>query len=311
MVKHHLPAGIYVPIPNFFLDNEDVDYTTLEKHIAYLANTGIAGIIFQGSTGEAVHLADDERVDIIKKGKEFIKKYDPTIQVLAGTGAGSVRHTRKLTQDAADAGAAFALVLPPSYYSGNMDSQAFYDFFTKVADDSPIPIVIYNYPGVTQGLDIDKPTLARLAKHDNIVGIKGTDGNIGKVGYLNEHTKGEVFTLLAGSADFFLPALSVGAVGAVPGLANLMPRSCVELLKLYQKGDFKAASELQVKLVLPDDALARWYGLPGVKAGMDHFLGYGGRCRLPLRRVTTEQKAEIVEALTPAFAIEQSLKNGL
>lgn len=191
MTNHTLAAGIYVPIPNFFLDNEDVDYATLEKHIAYLANTGIAGIIFQGSTGEAVHLTDDERVAIIKKGKALIEKYDPTIQVLAGTGAGSVRLTLKLTRDAAEAGAAYALVLPPSYYRGNMDSQAFYDFFTKVADQSPIPIVIYNYPGVTQGLDIDTPTLARLAKHANIVGIKGTDGNIGKVGFLTEHTRGE------------------------------------------------------------------------------------------------------------------------
>jgi dihydrodipicolinate synthase/N-acetylneuraminate lyase len=114
---------------------------------------------------------------------------------------------------------------------------------------------------------------------------------------------------LAGSADFFLPALSVGAVGCVPGLANVMPRSCVELLKLYQKGDYKAATELQVKLVLPDDALARWFGLPGVKAGLEHFAGYGGPCRLPLRAVTQEQKDKIIQAVTPAFAIEQSLKN--
>ncbi|CAO3591750.1 unnamed protein product [Absidia cylindrospora] len=285
-----------------------LDYATLEKHIAYLANTGISGVIFQGSTGEAVHLTDEERDEIISKGKAFIEKYDPSIKVLAGTGAGSARLTVKLTRDAAQAGAAYALVLPPSYYRGNMDSQAFYDFFVKVADESPIPIVIYNYPGVTQGLDIDTPTLARLAKHQNIVGIKGTDGNIGKVGYLTEHTRGENFTLLAGSADFFLPALSVGAVGCVPGLANVMPRACVELLRLYQAGEYKAASELQVKLVLPDDALARWYGLPGVKAGLEHFVGYGGPCRIPLRNVTQEQKDKIVEAVTPSFAIEQSLK---
>ncbi|KAI8092522.1 uncharacterized protein BX664DRAFT_293625 [Halteromyces radiatus] len=308
MTGQSLAAGIYVPIPNFFLDNEDVDYATLEKHIAYLANTGISGIIFQGSTGEAVHLTEDERVAIIKKGKELIMKYDPSIQVLAGTGAGSARLTVKLTRDAADAGAAYALVLPPSYYKGNMDNQAFYEFYTQVADQSPIPIIIYNYPGVTQGLDIDAPTLARLAKHDNIVGIKGTDGNIGKVGYLTEHTREQNFTLLAGSADFFLPALSVGAVGCVPGLANVMPRSCVELLRLYQNGDYKAAKELQLKLVLPDDALARWFGLPGVKAGLEQFAGYGGRCRTPLRSVTNEQKEKIIQAVSPAFTIEQSLR---
>lgn len=179
-----IAKGIYVPIPNFFKANEDLDFEGLEKHIQYLANTGLSGIIFQGSTGEAVCLTDEERVEVIKKGRELIQKYDPSLKVLAGTGAQSARLTIKLTRDAAAAGAEYALVLPPSYYKPAMTSKAIYEFYKKVSEESPIPIIIYNYPGVTQGIDIDVQTLVQLAKLPNIVGIKGTDGNIGKVGYI-------------------------------------------------------------------------------------------------------------------------------
>lgn len=176
--------GIYVPIPTFFHDNEDLDIESLEKHIKYLSNTGIAGIIFMGSTGEAVHLTDEERITVIQKGSEFIKKYDPSIKVLAGTGAASARQTVKLSKDAKEAGAEYALVLPPCYYKPSMTNEALVAFFERVADESPLPIVIYNYPGVTQGIDLDVRVIYELAKHPNIVGIKGTDGNIGKVGYV-------------------------------------------------------------------------------------------------------------------------------
>lgn len=186
-----LGKGVFVPIPTFFKDNEDLDFEALEKHIKYLSNTGIAGIIFMGSSGEAVHLTDEERIQVIQKGRELIKKYDPSIKVLAGTGAQSARLTIKLCKDAASAGAEYVLVLPPSYYRPSIDGQAILEFFTRVADESPVPVIIYNYPGVTQNVDIDAKTLVKLAKHPNIVGVKGTDGNVGKVGYIAARIKPE------------------------------------------------------------------------------------------------------------------------
>lgn len=186
-----LGRGVFVPIPTFFKDNEDLDFDALEKHIQHLSNKGLAGIIFLGSMGEAVHLSDEERRQVIAKGAELVKKYDSSIKVLAGASAGSARHTIELTKQAADAGAEYVLVLPPSYYRGNVDSEAIETFFTRVADQSPVPVVIYNYPGVTQGVDITVQSLEKLAKHPNIVGVKGTDGNIGKVGYLGARIKPE------------------------------------------------------------------------------------------------------------------------
>ncbi|CDS09139.1 hypothetical protein LRAMOSA10499 [Lichtheimia ramosa] len=303
-----LGRGVFVPIPTFFKDNEDLDFDALEKHIQHLSNKGLAGIIFLGSMGEAVHLSDEERRQVIAKGAELVKIYDSSIKVLAGASAGSARHTIELTKQAADAGAEYVLVLPPSYYRGNVDSEAIETFFTRVADQSPVPVVIYNYPGVTQGVDITVQSLEKLAKHPNIVGVKGTDGNIGKVGYLGARIKPEDnFALLAGSADFFLPALAVGAVGVVPGLGNVAPRACVEVQRLFESGKLEAATKLQQQLVEPDDALARWYGNPGVKAGMNRVLGWGGLPRCPLRLPSNDQIDRIVQAVNTAVSIENSL----
>ncbi|KAI9319261.1 hypothetical protein BX666DRAFT_1442844 [Dichotomocladium elegans] len=303
-----LGRGVFVPIPTFFKDNEDLDFETLERHIKYLSNTGISGIIFLGSIGEAVHLSDAERIAVIEKGREFIQKYNPSLKAIAGASAGSARLSIQLAKDASKAGAEYALVLPPSYFKPSMSQDAIYEFFVRVADESPLPLVIYNYPGVTQGVDVEADTVVRLAKHHNIVGIKGTDGNVGKVGYLAGRIGPEDnFSLLAGSADFFLPALTMGAVGVVPGLGNVLPRACVELQRLYEGGKLKEAQKLQMQLVRPDDALARWFGNPGFKAGMNILLGYGGKPRNPLLPLSKDQAEMIAQAVNPGLEIERSL----
>lgn len=191
VVGSPLGRGVFVPIPTFFKDNEDLDFDSLEKHIRHLSKKGLAGIILLGSNGEAIHLSGAERQQVIAKGCEYVKKYDNSMKVIAGASAGSARVTIEFTKQAADAGAEYAMVLPPSYYRANMDNEAIESFFISVADQSPVPVVIYNYPGVTQGIDITVQSIERLAKHKNIVGIKGTDGNMGKVGYLGARIRPE------------------------------------------------------------------------------------------------------------------------
>lgn len=186
-----LGRGVFVPIPTFFKDNEDLDFDSLEKHIHHLSKKGLAGIILLGSNGEAIHLSSAERQQVIIKGCEYVKKYDPSLKVIAGASAGSARVTIELAKQATDAGAEYVMVLPPCYYRANMDNEAIESFFTCVADQSPVPVVIYNYPGVTQGVDITVQSIEKLAKHKNIVGIKGTDGNMGKIGYLGARIKPE------------------------------------------------------------------------------------------------------------------------
>lgn len=183
-----LGRGVFVPVPTFFKENEDLDLEAFDKHIEYLAKSGIAGIVVLGSMGEAVNLSDDERVQVIQQCSDSVKKHNPSLKIIAGTSSQSARNTITYTKQAAEAGAGFVLVLPPSFYKGSMDHDALYQFYTTVADHSPLPVVIYNYPGVCQGLDLSIPLLVQLSKHKNIVGVKGTDGNVGKMANLVNKT---------------------------------------------------------------------------------------------------------------------------
>lgn len=186
-----LGRGVFVPVPTFFKENEDLDLAAFDQHVEYLANSGIAGIVVLGSMGEAVNLSDEERVQVIQQCSDSVKKYNPNLKIIAGTSSQSARNTITYTKQAAEAGAGFALILPPSFYKGSMDHDALYQFYTTVADQSPLPVVIYNYPGVCQGLDLSIPLLVELSKHKNIIGVKGTDGNVGKMANLVNKTNPE------------------------------------------------------------------------------------------------------------------------
>jgi L-threo-3-deoxy-hexylosonate aldolase len=183
-----LGRGVFVPVPTFFKQNEDLDLESFDKHIQYLGKTGLSGIVVLGSMGEAVALSEDERTQVIRQCVESVQKHDPTLKVIAGTSAQSARTTVLYTQQAKQAGAEFVLVLPPSFYRGSIDDESLINFYTEVADKSPLPVVIYNYPGVCQGLDISTAVLVKLSKHENIIGIKGTDGNVGKMADLVHKT---------------------------------------------------------------------------------------------------------------------------
>lgn len=186
-----LGRGVFVPVPTFFKDNEDLDLEAFDQHVKYLANSGIAGIVVLGSMGEAVNLSDEERIQVIQQCSDSVNKYNPNLKIIAGTSSQSARNTITYTKQAAKAGAGFTLILPPSFYKGSLDHNALLQFYTTVADQSPLPVVIYNYPGVCQGLDLSIPLLVELSKHKNIVGVKGTDGNVGKMTNLVNKTNPE------------------------------------------------------------------------------------------------------------------------
>lgn len=191
-----LGRGIFVPVPTFFKENEDLDLEAFDKHIAYLSKSGIAGVVVLGSMGEAVNLSEEERCVVIEQASNSIKKHNPKLKLIAGASAQSARTTISYAKQAAKAGASFILTLPPSFYKGSMDDKALKHFYTVVADESPLPVVIYNYPGVCQGLDLSINVLVELSKHPNIVGVKGTDGNVGKMANLVNKTNPQGNTLL-------------------------------------------------------------------------------------------------------------------
>ena len=156
--------------------------------------------------------------------------------------------------------------------------------FDQIAEESPLPILIYNFPAVTGGIDISSDLISSLAvKHPGkVVGAKLTCGNVGKLQCLAHPASPRPFAVFAGKSDFFLPALVAGSNGVIAALANIAPKAHVKILELYAAGDMKAAIELQTKLSHADWNLSK-VGVAGVKAVITEFYGYGtGRGRRPL-----------------------------
>ncbi|HEX6123487.1 MAG TPA: dihydrodipicolinate synthase family protein, partial [Ktedonobacterales bacterium] len=193
-------AGIYPPVPTFFAEDEALDLPTLRTHIARLRGKGITRFVALGSNGEAVHLDPDERRAVIAAIREAA---GADAQVLAGAGTDSTRATIALCRLAADCGADAALVLPPHYYRGRMTPTALAAHFRAVADESPIPVVLYNVPANTAGVDLDAETVISLSTHPNIAGAKDTGGNLAKMAEIVAGAH-EGFTMLAGNAGILL-----------------------------------------------------------------------------------------------------------
>src|ERR1051326_3508303 len=153
-----LPSGIYPPLPTFFDAQEELDLVTLRRHIQRIADSGIAGYVLMGSNGEAVHLSVDERAQVIETAREAApsdKGAASRKPILVGCGDQSTRATIAHCRQAARYGADVVLVLPPFYFRSSMNTRALIEHFQAVADASPLPVLIYNMPANTAGLDID------------------------------------------------------------------------------------------------------------------------------------------------------------
>lgn len=288
-----LRDGIYPPLPTFFDEEEELDLETLRRHIQRLTETGIAGYVVMGTNGEAVHLSPDERELIIETVRDVGGANMPLV---AGCGEQSTRATIANCQQAARSGADIALVLPPFYFKGRMDSRALIAHYRAIADNSPLPVVIYNMPASTGGLDLDAATICTLAEHHNIIGVKDSAGNMAKLAQMYSETPSR-FRVFAGSAGYLLPALAVGAAGAVAALANIFPREVCRLHQLFIDGKIEEARVLQALLAPANTAVTATYSVPGLKAALELTAGYGGRPRSPLLPLTEQERKQLAEIL--------------
>jgi 4-hydroxy-2-oxoglutarate aldolase len=152
------------------------------------------------------------------------------------------------------------------------------------------------------GVDIELSAMLQLAAHPNIIGVKDTSGNMTKFGYLAAAVESQNldFSVLCGSGNYLLPALSIGASGGTLAVANLYPESCVKLLETYRNGDVKAAKILQRRILLASDALTAKFGVPGLKAAMDRADLYGGPCRAPLMSLDEAERQKLFGILDEA-----------
>jgi 4-hydroxy-2-oxoglutarate aldolase len=285
--------GVFAPLTAPFDSDGNLALERLRENIALYNNMRLAGYAINGSTGESVLL---RWAEIERLWEVAVETASPDKFLLAGSGAESTAETIEMTRRAARIGFHAALVRTPSYYKPQMSDDAEAEHFLRVADASPIPVVLYSVPVFTC-YTMEAPLTARLAAHPNIIGMKDSSGDAARA----ERILGAVppkFRLLVGSAPLLATTVSKGAAGAILAMACVFPEMCAEIYAAAKSGDECRAQALQQALSAASAVISR-VGIPGIKCAMDARRYYGGSSRLPLLPLNAIQKTE-VEAIVAA-----------
>src|SRR5712692_319492 len=238
--------GIFPPLTTPFGSDGALALDRLRDNVRRYNAVRLAGYVVIGSTGESVLLTREEADRVLAAAREAAA---PDKILIAGTGVDSTAETIERTKRAAGLGYHAALVKTPHYYKAQMTSQALIEHYHRVADASPIPILVYSVPQFT-GLPVEASLAARLADHGNVVGIKESSGDLRRAADIVQATP-EKFQMLVGSAATLYASLELGAVGAVLALACVLPELIVELYEASCAGHADRARQLQQRLLPP------------------------------------------------------------
>ncbi len=284
-------AGVYAPMCTPF-ENDEVSYPGLKKNIELMNKSSIKGYFILGTNGEFKTLSEDERVKILELAVETSAS-DKI--VMAGTGAESTRETIRLTKQAAKIGVSCVSLLMPNFFAKKITDQVLIRHILEIADASPIPLVLYNNPSVAAGVTISTEVIKAVSTHANVAGIKDSSKDTWKKNCPYDNAG---FSVMAGSAGYFLDLLEAGGTGGVLSLANVIPDACGKLFELYTAGKKDEAYALNEQLVSLNKKVSGNYGVAGVKYAMD-FGGFaGGNPRRPLDALTNEEKKSLEADLT-------------
>jgi 4-hydroxy-2-oxoglutarate aldolase len=284
--------GIFPALTTCF-DHEGKLYKTKILHnVSKLNQIALSGYAVCGSTGETPLMNTAERIQVM----EWVREASADGKTLiAGVGAESVRETVCLANRAAEAGYQAALVLTPHYYRNQMqrpEIQALY--FRAVADQSKLPVLLYNVPSVT-GYDLPVETVAELSHHPNITGMKDSSGDMQKLSELVKAVK-PGFQVLTGSGPKLSEALDLGARGGILAIANALPYACVTIWEAFRRRENEAARDWQGRILKASQLVPAKHGVAGLKYAMDLNGYYGGPPRLPLAPPSAEARSEIEAA---------------
>lgn len=245
------PSGIWAPAVTYFDPKTDtLDTESQATYYSYLSKTGLAGLVILGTNAETFLLTREERKTLLQTAR---KACGPSFPIMAGCGGHSTRQVLEFIGDAAEAGANYVLVLPPGYFGKATTPAVIDNFYADIATESPLPVVLYNFPGVCNGIDLDSATIAKLANaHSNIVGVKLTCGSVAKITRLAAELPAERFATFGGQSDFLIGGLSVGSAGCIAAFANVFPKSIVRVYDLYREGRHAEALALHRKAALAE-----------------------------------------------------------
>src|SRR5436189_5931216 len=234
--------GIIPPVATPMQANEDLDVPRRKWFLDHLIGAGVHGVFVLGTNSEFYALDDREKQEVIATAVAHVNKRVP---VYAGTGAETTREAVRLTRMAEKEGADGVSVITPYFISPNQ--QEIYDHYRRIAENTSLPVILYNNPGTCGGVKIDVDTVARLAQIPNIQGIKDSSGDLQNTNELIGAVP-DSFSVLMGRDTLIFPALMFGAKGAVPATGNIAPKLLVEIYETFQKGDIEGSKKAQLQL---------------------------------------------------------------
>ena len=288
--------GSFVALVTPFKDDESLDEAKLKELIEFQIDGGTHGIVPCGTTGESPSLSEEEHDRVIEITVDTVNGRVP---IIAGTGSNSTARTLRATEHAKAAGADAALIVTPYYNKPNQ--QGLYAHYMKIADSVDIPIIIYNVPPRC-GTDILSDTVAQLADHPNIVGLKEATGELKRSSELVSMCPDD-FVVLSGDDINTLPILSVGGKGVISVVANVDPADIAETCNAFKAGNIELARKLHYKTMpLAVDLFIETNPIPAKTALM--LMGkLNGKLRLPLAPLTPANQETLRQTLKDAGLI--------
>jgi 4-hydroxy-2-oxoglutarate aldolase len=286
-------SGVYPALTTPFSADGSVSLEDLKQNIRKCNELNLTGYVAIGSTGESVLLSDKEIDSVLATVKETAASGK---RLIAGTGAESTAETIERTKRAAELGYHAALVKTPYYYKTVYKPDVYIAHFRRVADASPIPVLLYSVPQFT-GIALEAPEVAALSEHPNIIGIKESSGVVQRAAEIIGAARSS-FQVLVGSASMMFPSLALGAKGAILALGSALPELCLAVFQAVQRGELERARELQKSIVPASKLIVSQCGIAGVKYVMDLYGYRGGQPRLPLLPLQEEQKKAIRDLLS-------------
>jgi len=284
-------SGVFAPVVTPFRSDE-LALDDLRFNLRKLSKTDLTGYFALGSNGEFRSLTDKEQIQVL----EVFSQEKGEKVIMAGTACESTRQTIEKSKLASEMGFDYVSILTPSYFAKRIDGATLQGYYKRVADSVDIPVLLYNAPGFAGGVEIPPQTVLELSRHPNIVGMKDSSPT-GPAKFLTCLEPAADFHVLAGSANFFYPALHLGAAGGVLSLANALPCPCCDLYRLFKQGRYDDAKELHFRLARLNQAISGAWGVAGVKAAMDIIGFKAGQPRHPLQGLTDEARERVRQTI--------------
>jgi 4-hydroxy-tetrahydrodipicolinate synthase len=283
-------SGSMVALVTPFHDGQ-VDYETLDELVDFHMESGTDAIVPVGSTGESPTLSHEEHKKVVER---VVRAVNGAVPVIAGTGSNSTAEAIELTAFARKVGADGSLQVAP-YYNKPMQ-EGFYQHFKAIAEEVPLPIVLYNIPGRCGGTGLTAETVARLSEVENIVAIKEATGSMDMASEIAMRCD---ITILSGDDSLTLPLASIGAKGVISVVANIVPADVKAMTDLILEGDFVSARKWHRKLFILSKSLLSMATNPiPIKAAMAMLKMIREELRLPMTPLAEDKKDELEKILS-------------